>query len=132
MLVQKRKRKKAEIPMSSMADIAFLLLVFFLLVSTIDPDKGIGFVLPGKGGEFKVNPKNITNVLVNAAGQVLMNDNVVEPREISREAQRLLSENSRMIFSVQTAENTKYQDYIEVIDQLKLANAKRISIADSE
>jgi biopolymer transport protein ExbD len=56
----------------------------------------------------------------------------VQPREISREAQRLLSQNPLMIFSVQTAENTKYQDYIEVIDQLKLANATRISIADSE
>ncbi|BFN38111.1 ExbD/TolR family protein [Fidelibacter multiformis] len=132
MLVKKRKRKEAEIPSASMSDIAFLLLVFFLLVSTIDPDKGIGFVLPGKGGEFKVNPKNITNVLVNAAGQVLMNDKEVQSREISREAQRLLSQNPLMIFSVQTAENTKYQDYIEVIDQLKLANATRISIADSE
>ncbi|MDD3806475.1 MAG: biopolymer transporter ExbD [Candidatus Marinimicrobia bacterium] len=132
MLVKKRYRISGEIPSSSMADIAFLLLIFFLLVSTIDPDKGIGFVLPGKGGEFKVNPKNITNVLVNAAGQVLMNDKEIPPHEIHREAARLLAENPLMIFSVQTAENTKYQDYITVIDQLKLANATRISIADSE
>jgi len=132
MLTKKRLKIKGEIPSASMSDIAFLLLVFFLLVSTIDQDKGMGFVLPGKGGEFKVNPKNITNVLVNAAGQVLMNDSEVQTRDISREAQRLLSQNPLMIFSVQTAENTKYQDYIDVIDQLKLANATRISIADTE
>jgi biopolymer transport protein ExbD len=37
-----------------------------------------------------------------------------------------------MIFSVKTAATSEYKDYIEVIDQLKQASAKRISIADPE
>ena len=42
----KKRRFKAEgIPTSSMADIAFLLLVFFLVTTTIDTDKGLGIVL---------------------------------------------------------------------------------------
>ena len=71
----KRKRKTLqEIPSASMADIAFLLLVFFLITTTISMDKGIGLVLPAIGEELEVNPKNLAKVLVNATGQVLLDD----------------------------------------------------------
>ena len=45
-LAKKKKRAGAEIPTSSMADIAFLLLIFFLVTTTIDVDTGIGMTLP--------------------------------------------------------------------------------------
>ena len=41
-MARKRKFKSSEIPTSSMADIAFLLLIFFLVTTTIDTDKGLG------------------------------------------------------------------------------------------
>jgi len=44
--MNKRSREEAEIPTASMADIAFLLLIFFLVTTTIDVDTGIGMVLP--------------------------------------------------------------------------------------
>lgn len=134
MLLGKKKRRTApEINSGSMSDIAFLLLVFFLLVSTVDQDKGIGLVLPGKGGEVKVSKDKITTVLVDASGRVLFNDEVIPVDEIGRRAKRLLQQNDKMIFSVQTDDNTKYQTYISVIDQLKNANAlKRTSVASAE
>jgi biopolymer transport protein ExbD len=133
MLVKKNKRRpSAEINSGSMSDIAFLLLVFFLLVSTVDQDKGIGVVLPGEGGETQVSKKNITNVMINAAGQVLFNDEIIQVREINQRAQAKEVENPNMIFSVQTDSKTKYQVYVDVIDQLKQANVKRISIANTE
>ena len=45
-MAKKRRFKGGEIPTSSMADIAFLLLIFFLVTTTIDTDKGLGIVLP--------------------------------------------------------------------------------------
>jgi len=45
----KRRFKGGEIPTSSMADIAFLLLIFFLVTTTIDMDKGLGIILPAEG-----------------------------------------------------------------------------------
>ena len=44
-MIIKRKRKVDEVNSSSMADIAFLLLVFFLVTTTISMDKGISLVL---------------------------------------------------------------------------------------
>lgn len=133
MLVGKKKRPSAEIPNSSMSDIAFLLLVFFLLVSTVDTDKGLGVILPPPGdAEIKLNRKNITNVLVNAQGQVLFNDEVVPVEEISMRAQRLEQQNDKMVFSVQTDRKTKYQDYISVVDQLKEAKVKKLALIGTQ
>ena len=55
----KKRIKAGEIPSGSMADIAFLLLIFFLVTTTIDMDKGLGLVLPPKGEEKEIPKKNI-------------------------------------------------------------------------
>ena len=60
-----------EVNSSSMSDIAFLLLVFFLVTTTISLDKGIGLILPDEGNEMEVNKNNIVNVLINDQGKVL-------------------------------------------------------------
>ena len=54
-----RRFRGGEIPTSSMADIAFLLLIFFLVTTTIDIDKGLGLVLPPEGETIEINKKNI-------------------------------------------------------------------------
>ena len=43
-----------------------------------------------------------------------------------------IAENDKLIISVKAHEKTKYADYVAVIDQLKMANAKRISIAETD
>ena len=60
-LLDKRRdgRDDVEIPTSSMADIAFLLLIFFLVTTTINVDTGIGMTLPPKLEE-NVDPSPIT------------------------------------------------------------------------
>ncbi|MEA3500073.1 MAG: biopolymer transporter ExbD [Candidatus Marinimicrobia bacterium] len=129
MFTEKKKKRETEIPSSSMADIAFLLLVFFLMVSTIDQDKGVQMLLPPTGGELEINKKNITIVQINSEGIVLFNDEVVPLEQINVRTKNMIIKNPKMIFSVQTDAKTKYQDYLSVIDQLKIADAKKISIA---
>lgn len=129
----KRKRSKLkQIPSASMADIAFLLLVFFLVTTTISMDKGIGQVLPAIGEELEVNPKNITKVLVNAAGQVLHDEELVPMNQLRARIRNMLAQNDKLIVSVKTHPMTKHQVYIDVLDQLKQAGATRISIAEPD
>ncbi len=115
-----------------MADIAFLLLVFFLVTTTISMDKGIGLVLPAIGEELEVNPKNITNVLVNASGQVLLDEERVPMNQLRGRIHNMLAANDKLIVSVKTHPQTKHQHYVDVLDQLKQAGAKRISIAEPD
>jgi len=137
MLVKKKRNKSSgEIPTASLPDIVFMLLLFFLVTTTIDMDKGLGMVLPEKGNTTEVNPKNITNILVNASGKIAISHEgdiqIIDVRELRHFAKRSLAGNDKMIFSVKTDARSKYKDYIEVIDQLKQANATRISIAEPE
>ena len=58
-MINKQRRPMQEINSSSMADIAFLLLIFFLVTTTIDIDKGLGLVLPAEGETIEIKKKNI-------------------------------------------------------------------------
>ena len=133
MATKKRRFKGGEIPTSSMADIAFLLLIFFLVTTTIDTDKGLGIVLPPAGDvEIEIRKENILNCLINSRGKVLLDEEPTPIETISRIVGRRLRENDKLIVSVKAHPKTAYTDYIRVIDQLKMADAKRISIANSE
>jgi len=129
-MIEKKRRDLQEINSSSMADIAFLLLVFFLVTTTISMDKGISLVLPSEGNEMEVNKTNIVNILVNETGKVLLDDKPTRLKDIKGIAERRITQNDKVIFSVQTHPRTKYQVYIQVLDQLKSAKAQKISIAN--
>jgi biopolymer transport protein ExbD len=129
-MIKKQRRSVQEINSSSMADIAFLLLVFFLVTTTISMDKGISLVLPSEGNELEVNKKNIVNILMNESGKVLIDDKPIKINGIKDLIERKLAGNPNLIFSVQTHPRTKYQNYLEILDQLKEAKATKISIAN--
>ena len=129
-MLKKRRFTSAKIQTSSMADIAFLLLIFFLVTTTIDMDKGLGIILPAEGETFEMHKSNILNCLINSSGNVLLGDEPVEVKNISRLVKEKMIENENLIVSVKSHEKTRYQDYIRVIDQLKMAQAK-ISIAEA-
>ena len=71
------RRKVQEINAGSMADIAFLLLIFFLVATTMNVDTGLARMLPPlppenqKTEDIKVKQRNILLVLVNGAGQIM-------------------------------------------------------------
>ena len=131
-MIKRKKIELKEIPSSSMADIAFLLLVFFLVTTTISMDKGLGLVLPAIGEEIEINPKNITKVLVNTAGQVLLDDELVSLAQLKGKIKNALARNDKLIVSVKTTPRTKHQAYLDVLDHLKQAGATRISIAEPD
>lgn len=130
MVVEKKKERSSEIPTSSLADIAFLLLIFFLVTTTIDVDKGIGLVLPPQGEAKEISKKNIANLLINEAGKVMLDERETDIPMLKNIIKEKITQNPNLIISVKTDENTKYRYYIQVLDQLKQANAKKISIAE--
>lgn len=132
LLNKNKKEREAEIPSSSMADIAFLLLVFFLLTTTIDMAKGLDITLPDDTSEIKLPKENITNILIDATGQVLMSNEPTEIHEIGSKVKDAIAENRNMVFSLKTVRDSRYDDFIAVFDQLKIGGAKKISIADPD
>ncbi|GBD92803.1 biopolymer transport protein ExbD/TolR [bacterium BMS3Abin05] len=132
MLLKQERERSAEIPTSSLADISFLLLCFFLVTTTFDVDKGIGLTLPPIGQEIKVREKNITNVLINEQGQVLIDNQSVQIPAIKDIIRQKLLQNPKLIVSIKTQRKTKYNVYIKVLDKIKESGETRISIAEPE
>jgi biopolymer transport protein ExbD len=131
MLIKKPKRKEAEINGSSMADIAFLLLIFFLVTTTINVDTGIGLVLPPPLEDEDPPPireRNLMNILVNSEGRILMDE---EPYSITQVKDRLmefinnpnndpdLAETPDLaIISIKTQRQTPYRIYVNMLDEV--------------
>jgi len=132
MAIRERKARTGAIPEGGMADIAFLLLIFFLVTTTMDMDKGLGIILPAEGQEVEINKKNILNCLISSSGAVLLGGEPIEIKDLSRKVKEELRANDKLIVSVKAHEKAQYDVYIEVLDQLKLAKATRISIAETE
>ncbi len=79
------RRSAPEVNAGSMADIAFLLLIFFLVTTTIETDSGISRKLPPieeSEEDVVIKQKNIFTVLLNGKDQILVEDELMELEEI--------------------------------------------------
>ncbi len=128
-----RNRQQNEINASSMADIAFLLLIFFLVTTTIVEDKGITVKLPPWSDEppeiEQLKSRNVFSVLVNASNQLLVRDEPADIEQLRERAKEFitnpqgredLSERpTRAIISLKNDRGTNYETYLEVYNELK-------------
>lgn len=136
-LLQERRedREEAEIPTAGMADIAFLLLIFFLVTTTINVDTGIGMTLPPKLNPDQKPPpvkeRNLFKILVNAQGQLLVEE---EQANIGQLRQRVKSHVTnfgknpdlavspdKAVISIKTDAKTPYDTYVQVLDEVWMA-----------
>ena len=123
-----------EIPTASMADIAFLLIIFFLVTTSFNQEMGLSLTLPPVSDveEVRVRQKNIVNIWVNAVGEILLGDEIISLQQIEPEIRRRLNENPLLIVSLKTDRATDYDDFIAVLDQLKKSGASKISLAEPD
>lgn len=131
--IKKRKLKEAEIPTSSMADIAFLMLLFFLVATVIDVDTGIGLVLPEYTEQTEFVPLSkdrLAALLINENGDVLLDKELIAIPQISKtlmpriEAKINEPKNKKLVVSVKVDRKTNYNLYIQALDQVKEAYAE--------
>lgn len=136
MIKKRASRVSPEIPTASMADIAFLLIVFFLVTTTMNQDKGLSLHLPPVGETKEVQSKNILNVWINARDQVAFFENdqltPIPSGQLKAQIEGRLAENDKLIISVKTERGATYRTFVDVLDDLKMAGATKISIANPE
>jgi biopolymer transport protein ExbD len=117
-----------------MADIAFLLLIFFLVTTTFPKDKGLAIVLPQEGLEAEVSQKNVLHILIQSNGTVVVKrgESQVEQTVAAAEIEGIwrtdVSQNENLIAAVKTHPEASYRYMIDVLDALQLAGAERISL----
>jgi len=132
MSLRKRARVTASIPTSSMADIAFLLIVFFLLTTSMSHDKGLGLTLPPQGSSTRVPSRNITKVWINASGEIMHDQEIVGLSQLGERIRTMTEGNENLIVSIKTDPDASYEHFVDVIDEIKRAGNEKISIAEPD
>ncbi|MCY3545530.1 MAG: biopolymer transporter ExbD [Gemmatimonadetes bacterium] len=133
-LGNKKSKVSDEIPSSSMADIAFLLLIFFLVTTTFPKDKGLAILLPESESEVEVSQKNILHIIVTPTGAVNIRrgesqqEQTVRPDDVESIWRQDVAQNENLIAAVKTDPNAPYRFMIDVLDALQSAGAERISL----
>jgi len=145
----RKKRKVPGINGASCADIAFMLLLFFLLTTSMDTDQGLARSLPpppesDQKNESKINQRNVLSVLVNGENQILCEKEVVSLAVLRAKTMEFLDNPSNAenlpekiavdipffgtqfitkehLISLQCTVDTEYQAYIDVQNELAAA-----------
>ena len=123
------RRGLPEINAGSMADIAFLLLIFFLVTTTMDTPFGISTKLPPMPEENveppEINERNILLVLVNTQNQLLINNEFNDITTLKNRVKRFVTKDAdnpkKAIVSLQCLDATEYGMYIQVQDEIAKA-----------
>jgi biopolymer transport protein ExbD len=133
-MLNKKSKVSDEIPSSSMADIAFLLLIFFLVTTVFPKDKGLPMVLPEEAEEVEVNQKNILHLIIQPNGLVEVKRGESQQIQTMRPSgmeglwRQEVSANPNLIAAVKTHPDAPYGYMIDVLDALQSAGAERISL----
>lgn len=119
-------KRKTEIPTSSMGDIAFLLLVFFMVTVVFTDEAGLVVKLPrAEAGEEGIRDL-ISNIYINKQGLISIDDVIVPATSVAPIMSRKVSENPFLIVAFKTDKETPYRVVDEVMEGLKEANAVKV------
>jgi len=129
MVFKKKKRQPPEIPLASTADVAFLLLIFFIATTVFSMEEGLTVLLPTKGSKIvKVNVKNVARIVADENGSVTIDKEPIAIPDIEDAVRMRLAQNDKLVISLETHPRCEYGVMVKVLDQLKLANASRFSL----
>lgn len=132
-----KKREIQGINAGSMADIAFLLLIFFLVTTTIDADKGLSFLLPPKTPDeidVEIKERDLFKILINSQDMLLIEEKPAKIEDVEERVREHITNRGadpdlsqtpqKAVVSVKTDRGTSYDMYVQVMDAVKAAYNK--------
>jgi biopolymer transport protein ExbD len=135
MLRRKRPRRVQEIPQSSLSDLAFLLLIFFITSMDFTVEQGLPFVLPSaqRSVRIEVEPTEVFRVQVLRNSSVTVDGAIMPVDQIaplleSRNSARRAAGEPELIVVIETHPDAAYQMTVAILDQVKAADSRRVSL----
>jgi biopolymer transport protein ExbD len=127
MKFEKNQKIKNKVPTSSMADIAFLLLIFFMVTTIFKMEDGLPVALPRAETAQKQEREKIMHIWIDAGGKVSINDKIVVISQVEDILVMMLSERPDIIVAFNADDRAPYGTVSDVMEELKDANAIRVS-----
>jgi biopolymer transport protein ExbD len=114
-----------EIPTASMADIAFLLIIYFMVTTTFAATRGLDFSLPQEEDTPPmVEKEEAVLIEIQAGGALIVDQKPMQLGEILEYLKPKLERNPRKPVIIRPQQNAAYGDMVNVFDELRQANDK--------
>jgi biopolymer transport protein ExbD len=125
----KKNKARAEIPSSSLADIAFLLLIFFMVTTTFRTEDPRDVELPDALAQEKIpeKRKDIQHLYIERSGAVYLNDQPVPVEQVSDIIAPVRAENPRLVVAIRGDTDVRYDIANDVMEELRDAGAVRVN-----
>ena len=125
---KKRSGTTCEIPTSTMGDISFLLIIFFMVTTVFVVYRGIPVELPkAEKIDTVKSRRNIVNVWVAGDGRIMVDEFNADLSNVGSLVRQKLDENPRVVVLLKSDRATLYRQISGVIEELKKYNALRVS-----
>lgn len=124
-MIRRRNRETPSLDMTSTADISFMLLIFFLMVSSMDVDRGITRLLPPsdeKKQEMQVEREKLIALGITAENRLTLNGEPVDMAQIrTRVASLVIQIGEEHLISIESAPTADYNTYFELQNEIAAA-----------
>jgi len=130
--IRKFRRATEDLNMSSISDIVFLLLIYFMVVTVFQQDIGMPFVLPAAQDQqdqtVKIKESNIADLTIDANNLIFLDDQPLQVNQIQKRLELRLRENPKLVVMVNNHPTADYGTFTAVLDEVRLAECRRVAI----
>ncbi len=113
-----------------MSDIAFLLIIFFMLTTVFRKETGLKVILPqAKMTERVLKSRDVANIYIDKDGRISVDDKLVAPEQVKLAFKVKLVENPSVLAQLKADKRVKYGTVNDVLDALREAQAFRVIFA---
>jgi biopolymer transport protein ExbD len=126
----KRKSKAAsDIPSSSLADMAFLLLIFFMVTTTFRKEQKRDVVFPDAEATQKLEEprKDVLHVYIETDGAIYINDRLTPVEQVSAVVAPMWLENRGLVVMLRSDRDVSYSRIDNILKELQAAGAVRVA-----
>lgn len=121
--------EEAEIDLTPMLDVTFIMLIFFIVTTSFAKEMGIDVNRPTASNQQISKSSEVIAIQLKETGEVQMDGRVVDIRAVRANVERLRAEKPDAAVIIATSKNAQTGILIQVIDQAKQAGAVNISVA---
>ncbi len=127
MKISKKQGVQSTIPTGSMADIIFLLLIFFMVTTIFKMEEGLPISLPRAESGTDLDRERLMNIWADRFNRISINDKLIQVDMINKVVAKRFEENRSLIVAFNVDRRTKYDLVSRIMDQLKEANAINVT-----
>lgn len=130
MKIKSKKKKAIDIADSgALSDLAFLLIVFFIVIAVFNINKGFILGLPQKNSTKILNTKDIISVNLTKDNTLFFNNRVYEPEELEEHVAEMLNERPNLTFMLKISGEAEYQNVVNIVDMIEKIDVENFSFS---